>query len=206
MQRVVMAKTRVSKAAARRPRLPADERREAILAAALQLFSRRGYDAVGMRDVATVCDLSATGIYRHFASKEALLTGLFDQLSDRMSAAMREASRMSSPRGTLAYLISFHVGLVVREPAMIPIYQREDAALPPRERERFHEIQRNYLAVWTDALTRLHPTVSPHVARTTVVATFGTMNGIALHRSGLSTRALEKLVIELAWRTLGQAA
>jgi AcrR family transcriptional regulator len=199
-----MVKTRVNEATARRPRLPADERREAILAAALNLFSERGYDAVGMRDVATVCDLSATGIYRHFASKEALLIGLFDRLSDRMSAAMREASRMGSPREALTYLIGFHVGLVAREPAMIPIYQREDVSLPAHERERFRDVQRDYLAVWTDALSRLDPTLSPDVARTTVVSAFGTMNSVALHRSGLSARALEKLVIELARRTLGQ--
>jgi AcrR family transcriptional regulator len=192
----------VTQAAPRR-RLPTERRREEILAAALDLFGRRGFDAVGMRDVAAACELSATGIYRHFVNKEALLLGLFDRLSDLMRDAMRNASRADSPGLVLDRLVRFHVGFVLREPVMIPVYQREEAALPPGERDLFRELLRDYLALWTHALMQLNPDVSLEVARTTVVATFGTMNGIPLHTSGLSPRALEKLVTELAWRTLG---
>jgi AcrR family transcriptional regulator len=188
-----------------RRRLPAKQRRETILAAAQDLFSQRGYEAVGMRDVAAVCDLSATGIYRHFANKEALLVGVFDRLSDRLSAAMREASRSDSPREELSSLIRFHVAMVVREPAMIPIYQHESASLAPQERDRFQNILRDYLARWTDCLIRLDPRLSPEVARTTAVAAFGTMNGVAFHKSSLPTRGLEKLVTELAWRVVGHS-
>jgi AcrR family transcriptional regulator len=186
-----------------RRRLPSRERRAIILAAALDLFSQRGYDAVGMRDVAAACDMSATGIYRHFPSKEALLVGVFDRLSDGMSVAMREASRLVSPREQLGCLIGFHVGIVIRESAMIPIYQNEGKSLPPQEHDRFQAILRDYLAVWTNALMHLDSELSHDSARTTVVAAFGTMNGIAYHNSALPVRGLEKLVTELAWRVLG---
>ncbi|MFF2060096.1 TetR/AcrR family transcriptional regulator [Rhodococcus qingshengii] len=188
---------------ARRRRLPPSERRESILAAALELFGARSYSSVGMREIAEMSDLSATGIYRHFASKEALLVGLFDRLSDQIAGAMREASRLEGPRKQLAHLISFHVKMVVREPAVIPIYQRQDIDLPSEEFERFNGVLRDYLSAWTNPLLELDDTMPTDVARTTVVATFGTMNGIAFHRSGLAPRALEKLITDLAWRTLG---
>jgi len=186
-----------------RKRLPGSVRREAILSAALDLFARRSYDAVGMRDVAAACNLSATGIYRHLPSKEALLIGLFDRLSDQLTAGMRDASRAGAPRQVLAALVRFHVGLALREPAMIPIYQREESILPPQERRRFRQVLRDYLAMWCDTLRQVVPEVSDAEARTTVVAAFGTMNCIAYHRSKLGVRALERLLIELAGRTLG---
>lgn len=186
-----------------RKRLPGPVRREAILSAALDLFARRSYDAVGMRDVAAACNLSATGIYRHFPSKEALLIGLFDRLSDQLTAGMREASRAGSPRDVLEALVRFHVGIALREPAMIPIYQREESILPPQERRRFRQVLRDYLAMWTSTLQQVVPDVSEGEARTTVVAAFGTMNCIAFHRSTLGIRALERLLVELAGRTLG---
>src|SRR5690606_8264645 len=89
------------------------------------------------------------------------------------------------------------------EPAMIPIYQREESILPPQERRRFRQVLRDYLAMWTSTLQRVVPDVSEEEARTTVVAAFGTMNCIAFHRSTLGIRALERLLVELAGRTLG---
>lgn len=188
---------------ARRRRLPPGVRRETILAAALDLFGRRNFDAVGMRDVAAACEMSATGIYRHFANKDALLIGLFDRLTDQMLDRMRQASRAGEPLAVLTFLIRSHTERVLLEPAMIPIYQHEMWALPPREQQRVQQILRDYLSMWTDTLMQVKPELPHDVARTTVVIAFGTMNAVSFHRSGLSTRALEKLVIQLTWRTLG---
>jgi AcrR family transcriptional regulator len=189
-----------------RRRLPTAERREAILAAALELFGRSGYDAVGMREVAASCNLSAAGIYRHFENKEALLLGIFDILSDRIVAAMRDASRADTPRLVLTRLIRFHVRMVLAEPALVPIWEHQEGALPEAERGRIRHLLRDYQSAWTEALRALDPSLSPEVARVTVVATFGTMNNVPLHKSSLPSRALEKLTIELAWRTMGQPA
>jgi AcrR family transcriptional regulator len=50
-----------------------EETRQAILAAAEQLFSQRGYDAVTMREIARDAGCSHTAIYLYFKDKEALL-------------------------------------------------------------------------------------------------------------------------------------
>ncbi len=47
--------------------------RQKIADAALRLFLERGYDAVGIRDVAAEADVAVTTLFSHFASKEALV-------------------------------------------------------------------------------------------------------------------------------------
>jgi AcrR family transcriptional regulator len=53
--------------------------RQKIAEAALRLFLERGYDAVGIRDVAAEADVAVTTLFSHFASKEALV---FEQDED----------------------------------------------------------------------------------------------------------------------------
>lgn len=53
--------------------------RQKIADTALQLFLERGYDAVGIREVAAEADVAVTTLFSHFASKEALV---FDQDED----------------------------------------------------------------------------------------------------------------------------
>jgi AcrR family transcriptional regulator len=47
--------------------------RQKIADTALLLFLERGYDAVGIRDVAAEADVAVTTLFSHFASKEALV-------------------------------------------------------------------------------------------------------------------------------------
>ncbi|NKY60052.1 TetR/AcrR family transcriptional regulator [Nocardia flavorosea] len=53
--------------------------RQKIADTALQLFRERGYDEVGIRDIAAEADVAVTTLFSHFASKEALV---FDQDRD----------------------------------------------------------------------------------------------------------------------------
>ncbi|OLZ61672.1 TetR/AcrR family transcriptional regulator [Amycolatopsis keratiniphila] len=47
--------------------------RQKIAETALRLFLERGYDAVGIREVAAEADVAVTTLFSHFASKEALV-------------------------------------------------------------------------------------------------------------------------------------
>lgn len=47
--------------------------RQKIADAALRLFLERGYDDVGIRDVAAEADVAVTTLFSHFAAKEALV-------------------------------------------------------------------------------------------------------------------------------------
>ncbi|GAA4667629.1 TetR/AcrR family transcriptional regulator [Streptomyces youssoufiensis] len=53
--------------------------RQKIADTALRLFLERGYDAVGIRDVAAEADVAVTTLFSHFPAKEALV---FEQDAD----------------------------------------------------------------------------------------------------------------------------
>jgi len=59
--------------------------REQILAAALKLFSHRGYGATSVRDVAEEAGLSKGNVYHHFPDKETIFRALLDQYFLAMS-------------------------------------------------------------------------------------------------------------------------
>jgi AcrR family transcriptional regulator len=68
--------------------------RQALADAALTLFLERGYDAVGVREIAEAADVSVTTLFKHFpAGKEALV---FDEDADR------EAALVAAVRGRRA--------------------------------------------------------------------------------------------------------
>jgi len=53
--------------------------RTAILEAALELFSHRGYGATSMRDIAGAAGVSTGSVYHHFTDKEAIFQTLLEQ-------------------------------------------------------------------------------------------------------------------------------
>ncbi|HEY0639093.1 MAG TPA: TetR family transcriptional regulator [Pseudonocardiaceae bacterium] len=67
---------------------PKSERtRAAIMTAALTLFRERGYQGTTMRDVAAAAGVSTGNAYYYFRSKEELVQGFYDQLTDEHAAA-----------------------------------------------------------------------------------------------------------------------
>jgi AcrR family transcriptional regulator len=78
--------------AAPKRRLTAEERRTGILDAALAVFSRRGYHAASIDDIATEAGVSKALIYEHFASKQELYADLIArnarELTQRVAGAL----------------------------------------------------------------------------------------------------------------------
>ena len=59
-----------------RKRIPAAERREAVLRAAAGLFAQHGYAATRLDDIAAAAGVTKPIVYRHFDSKKALYLAL----------------------------------------------------------------------------------------------------------------------------------
>ncbi|WP_395370349.1 TetR/AcrR family transcriptional regulator [Streptomyces tubercidicus] len=62
--------------------------RQKIADTALRLFLERGYDAVGIRDVAAEADVAVTTVFSHFASKEALVFEQDEDFEERLARAV----------------------------------------------------------------------------------------------------------------------
>ncbi|MEU0335995.1 helix-turn-helix domain-containing protein [Streptomyces sp. NPDC006193] len=62
--------------------------RQKIADTALRLFLERGYDAVGIREVAAEADVAVTTLFSHFASKEALVFEQDEDFEQRLAQAV----------------------------------------------------------------------------------------------------------------------
>ncbi len=68
-----------------------------ILAAARKIFSRRGYDAAGLREIAETAKANVSLISRYFGGKE----GLLDALTEQFVTARREGGLSYPPQDKL---------------------------------------------------------------------------------------------------------
>jgi TetR/AcrR family transcriptional regulator len=81
------------------------ENRELILRNALNLFALRGYDAVGVQEVAESAGITKPTLYHYFGSKQGLLRALIETYHDPFTRQVREAVRYTGDLpGSLAAL------------------------------------------------------------------------------------------------------
>jgi AcrR family transcriptional regulator len=67
-----------------------NETRGRILAAALECFSRNGYDATGVAELCASAGVSKGAFYHHFPSKQAVFQALLDQWLRGLDSTLRE--------------------------------------------------------------------------------------------------------------------
>jgi AcrR family transcriptional regulator len=73
-----------------------DDKREAILDAALTLFTERTFDGTAVPLIADTAGVAAGTIYRYFPSKEALVNALYRRWKGEMRAAIRDGIATAS--------------------------------------------------------------------------------------------------------------
>lgn len=77
--------------------MPAADRREAILAAALDVFAHGGYHETSLDAVAARAEVSKALIYEHFGSKRELHQALLERYVHELLARVVEASAGAEP-------------------------------------------------------------------------------------------------------------
>jgi AcrR family transcriptional regulator len=122
-------------------------RRELLLTAAADLFAARGFHDVGIDDIGAAAGITGPGVYRHFASKQALLESLCDRTMDRMLGLAQAV-----PAGSLEGLVDLHVEFAVSERALLSVWVREQRALDEDVTRSLRARQRTYEQLWRDAL------------------------------------------------------
>lgn len=79
---------------------------DAIVAAAVNCFYEKGYEATGVQEIVSRAGVSKGSFYHHFAAKEDLLLLIHDAFIDSQLEMLRSAASAGrSPRETLAQLI-----------------------------------------------------------------------------------------------------
>ncbi|WP_439029307.1 TetR/AcrR family transcriptional regulator [Gordonia terrae] len=110
-------------------------RREVILTEAINLFAARGFRDVTIEDIAHAAGLPASGVYRHFPSKVAILEASFWRAGDRVATVISEALAASTtPREAIVEMLGRYVRLSCTTTDLITIYETEIGHTTPEAR------------------------------------------------------------------------
>jgi AcrR family transcriptional regulator len=175
-------------------------RREQILRAAAQLFAERGSRAVGVDDVGAAVGVTGPAIYRHFASKDAMLAEMLLRISERLLAGGTEcvAAAGAAPAAQLQALIAFQVDFALDNPALITVQDRDLGSLADVDAAEVRRLQRRYVEVWVAVLARLHPAAEAAACRARAHAVFGLINSTPHSAGRLSRPSMAALLAGMA--------
>jgi AcrR family transcriptional regulator len=159
-----------------RQQLKAD-RRDALLAAAKRLIAKHGYLGVRLEDIGGAAGVSGPAVYRHFASKDAVLAALLVGISHALrDGGRRIQESAATPSQALLGLVAYQLDFALSEPELILIYDRDRFHLPPEDLHDVRRTQRAYVEIWVDAIRAAAPSGSVAEDRTRAHAVIGLIN------------------------------
>ncbi|EGD43948.1 TetR/AcrR family transcriptional regulator [Nocardioides sp. NPDC057767] len=180
----------------RGPRTRDPARKQRILAAAADLMATNGYHAVSMEDIGSAVGITASAIYRHYGSKNAVLVAMFESVIDGLLAQGQQlaADHGADPLHALTQLIEGQIDFVVGQREVAQVYFREIANLPDDDRRGLRRKQRLYLEEWVHLLLELRPDLDDTSARAIVHCAIGAIQSTLQHSAGLPEPRLRALL------------
>ncbi|WP_329027101.1 MULTISPECIES: helix-turn-helix domain-containing protein [unclassified Streptomyces] len=175
--------------------------RQKIADTALRLFLERGYEAVGIREIAAEADVAVTTLFSHFASKEALV---FEQDVD-FEHRLAQAVSGRAPDEPLMAALRREMHAMVRHctaDGAAPVWRMIDGSTSLREYEesmRLRHAESLATAIAADPGLSRTPTACRTIARFVVDAH-------ALAREAADPEAAVDEIfgmIEAAWESTG---
>lgn len=175
------------------------DRREQILEEAIRLFHQRGFHATGMDDIGQAAGITGPAIYRHFESKEEILTHAVGELTrERLSEIHDIVDASSSPRETLERLARNHLRATLRNPALSAVVIGERRVFDASTRANVDEVIRRRIDEWASALQKLRPEIDDAEAAAMVWAVFTLLASVTQYDSGLGDDVIEDLLVDMA--------
>ncbi len=155
-------------------------------------MAERGYHGVSINDLGAAAGVSGPALYRHFASKQAVLGEVLVGISGRLLDGGRARTD-----GGLDALLAFHAEFALSEPELIRVQDRDLASTSPEDRTRVRRLQRAYVELWVAQLRAVRTDLDEPVARARVQAVFGLLNSTPHAGRGLSRAQMSALLSEL---------
>ena len=178
-------------------------RREQILDRAATLFASRGFHGVSVDDVGAACGICGPALYRHFASKDAMLAEMLEDISEQLlgeARARRSTSEDRCRRSDGAHRVARRLRPPPPTTDHRPGPRLELAAAEPRA-TGCGSCSRAYIQLWVDSLTAERPDLDRRRAQAQVRAVFGLLNSTP-RSSRLPDREMRQLLTDMAWAAL----
>ena len=90
----------------------ANDTKERILAAALEMFSQKGYAGTNIRELSASLGLVKSGVYKHYESKEAIWNALLDQMIAYYGERFGSAEQLPPAPDSLEGLVDMTMRMV----------------------------------------------------------------------------------------------
>ncbi len=178
--------------------------RRRFLDAAARLFAERGFHAVSIGELGTAVGVSGPALYRHFASKDAMLEEILVGTSEYLLRGLQEIAeaRHASDEEMLHRFVDFHVEFALTHREVIRVQDRELGTLPEAANRRVRMLQRQYLNLWVDVLSRLRPDVPISHLRVVMHAVFGILNSTSHNTEAVPSEDVRAILSDASLRVM----
>jgi len=160
-------------------RTKGERTREAIMAAAADLFRERGFVETSLGDIGAAAGVSGPAIYRYFKSKGELLSVLLEEAAilwrETVDAVLNEDT---PPMVTLERLIDGAIALQLKNGNLRDVFARAYRHLDDDARRRVARIERVRTAEWVHVLCEVRPGLTEDEARAAVTMVDGMLRSI----------------------------
>jgi AcrR family transcriptional regulator len=160
------------------PRVP-QEKLQAILGHAAQVFCEKGYEGASIRDISRSSGVSLAGLYYYIQSKQELLYLIqIHTFKTILSRLEKRLACVRNPAEKLHILVHNHLDYFLRHPMEMKVLAHEDEALGGSFRKEVLEIKRRYVGIALGIFEEMRDAgvarrMNPRVA---VLSLFGMMN------------------------------
>lgn len=156
-----------------------DERREAIVEKAAELFADKGFEGASISGLAAACNTSKSLIYHYYTSKEELLYAVMSShIDDLLDAVNNLAIAQGKPAERMSALIHEFMSIYVGAAARQKVLLNDLRSLPDDRRSEIVLKQRSVISAMDRLLAGVQPALAKdkHRLRAATMLVFGMIN------------------------------
>ena len=122
-----------------------EEKLERLLSVAAEIFADKGYHHASIRDLSRRAEVSLSGLYYYFSSKEELLFMIQDRSLRNVLAELEgKLEGIDSPEEKLRILVRNHVGFFAHNMAAMRVLTHEYDSLEGEYRRKIRDLRLRY--------------------------------------------------------------
>jgi AcrR family transcriptional regulator len=168
----------------------------------LVLFRERGYHGAGTNEIGAAAGMTGPSIYRHFATKDALLVAAVLEGADQLGVGAAAALHESDPVRAMELLCASFVDVALDDPDLLCVYFYESRHLPDDARDALDLSAERYLAHYQRCMTQLRPELSAEEIHIRVLAALHMVGGMCTDLPGMATDELTNTLTRRMLATL----
>jgi AcrR family transcriptional regulator len=171
--------------------------RDAIRAAAVELFSRLGYEKTSLREIADRVGMTKAALYYHYPSKQELLVAIVEPLVTQWRSVVDRAETLPHTSPNVRLVLDECLDMLLHHRSIAGLFLRDAAAVFQAIGPRFDEIValNSRLHAW---LAGPSPDAADRVRAVAATEALGTALGWSPALTGVTDAELRAALLEAA--------